>query len=147
MRIPERCSTRHLTLPPERSPLLSLSDRQWEDVCDGCGRCCLVKLEDEDSGEIAYTNVACEYLNAETCRCRDYENRSGINPRCIVLTRHNLETLDAMPFSCAYRLLHEGREIDLSTESLKVRGKVVSERYVHDDQLPEHIVDWVSVTD
>jgi len=134
-------------LPPERSPLLALSDQQWEDVCDGCGRCCLVKLEDEDSGEIAYTNVTCEFLDASTCRCRDYEHRAEINPRCVVLDRHNLETLDVMPFTCAYRLLHEGRELSVPPGSLKVTGKTVSERYIHDEQLPDHIVEWVSATD
>jgi uncharacterized cysteine cluster protein YcgN (CxxCxxCC family) len=127
------------------SPLLSLSDQQWEDLCDGCGRCCLVKLEDEDSGEIAYTNVACKFFNDQTCRCSDYTNRADINPRCMVLGKDRLDILEVMPFTCAYRLVHEGRQLDQSAETLKVTGMTVSEEYIHDDQLVLHIVDWVSV--
>ena len=127
------------------SPLLSLTREQWESVCDGCGRCCLVKLEDEDSGEVHYTNVACEFLDRQTCRCRDYANRDKINPRCVVLSPDNLGVLNAMPFTCAYRLRHEGRTIPQSKPALSVSGKVVSETYIHPDQLPDHIVEWVSV--
>ncbi len=127
------------------SPLLSLSEQQWEDMCDGCGRCCLVKLEDEETLEVHYTNVACQYLDQETCRCSDYENRSEMNPSCMVLDRSNFDTLSIMPFTCAYRLAHENRSIEQSEESLSVRGKVVSEEFIHEDQLVEHVVEWVSV--
>ena len=128
------------------SPLLSLNHKQWEDLCDGCGRCCLVKLEDEDedNGQIHYTNVACEFLDSETCRCTDYANRSKVNPRCMVLKQDNLEVLALMPFTCAYRLVHEGRNIDVEDDALSVRGQVVSEKYIHDDQLPDHILEWIS---
>jgi len=125
------------------SPLLSLNSKQWEDLCDGCGRCCLVKLEDESNGAIHYTNVSCRYLDLETCRCSDYQNRATVNPRCMVLRPDNLEVLELMPYSCAYRLEHEGRVIDESHEELSVNGKAVSEEYIHDNQLPEHIVDWI----
>lgn len=127
------------------SPLLALSDSEWENLCDGCGRCCLVKLEDEDSGEIAYTDVACELFNANTCRCREYEQRAQLNPRCMILSKDRLDVLDVMPFTCAYRLKHEGRELDQPVESLKVTGRTISEKYVHDDELPDHIVEWVGV--
>ncbi|MGB5705758.1 MAG: YcgN family cysteine cluster protein [Arenicellales bacterium] len=125
------------------SPLLALSNQEWEDLCDGCGRCCLVKLEDEDSGELHYTNVACRFLNQNTCRCMDYEHRTEINPRCMVLDPDNLDALSLMPFTCAYRLLHEGRELERNPRELRVTGRVVSEEYIHDDQLPEHLVDWI----
>ena len=130
------------------SPLLQLTDSEWEDVCDGCGRCCLVKLQDEDTEEIAYTNVACEFLDVETCRCKDYPNRGSIKPECVVLDRSNLEVLAQMPFTCAYRLIHENRSLspDLqNADRRSVRGRVVSEKYIHEDQLPEHIVDWIAV--
>lgn len=125
--------------------LLDLSDSEWENLCDGCGRCCLVKLQDEDTDEIAYTNVACEFLDLGTCRCTDYENRATIKPECVVLDRQNLEVLKQMPFTCAYRLKHENRSIDTHPLLLKVSGRVLSERNVHEDQLPEHMVSWVSV--
>ncbi len=112
-------------------------------MCDGCGRCCLVKMEDEDDGDIYYTNVACRHFIADTCRCSDYQNRARINPRCMVLRPEILDTLKMMPFTCAYRLVDEGRSIDQDAEQLSVRGRVVSEEYIHDDQLPEHVVDWV----
>ncbi|MBX2869609.1 MAG: YcgN family cysteine cluster protein [Acidiferrobacterales bacterium] len=127
------------------SPLLALSEQQWEDLCDGCGRCCLVKLEDEDTSEIYYTNVACEYLDRKTCRCKDYENREENNPACMVLDRTSFETLSIMPFTCAYRLAHERRSINQLANSLSVKGKVVSEEYIHEEQLMDHIVDWISV--
>ena len=130
------------------SPLLQLSTSQWEDVCDGCGRCCLVKLQDEDTEEIAYTNISCEFLDIDTCRCTDYPNRSSIKPECVVLDRKNLDVLSQMPFTCAYRLIHESRVLNEnveSLESLSVRGQVVSEKYIHEQQMPDHIVDWITV--
>jgi uncharacterized cysteine cluster protein YcgN (CxxCxxCC family) len=125
------------------SPLLKLNRNEWEALCDGCGRCCLVKLEDEDTGEIHYTNVACGHFITDTCRCSDYRNRARINTRCIILSKDNLDTLKLMPFTCAYRLVHEGRTIDQEKHELSVRGRVVSEQYIHDEQLPDHIADWV----
>lgn len=126
------------------SPLLSLSNQDWEDLCDGCGRCCLVKLEDEDNGNIHYTNVACRYLDQKTCRCSDYLNRAEINPRCMVLDRDKLDTLGLMPATCAYRLLHEGRTPQRSSDQLRITGKVVSEEFIHDEQLQDHLIDWVT---
>ena len=125
------------------SPLLELTRDDWESLCDGCGRCCLVKLEDEDTGDIHYTNVACQFLDQGTCRCTDYENRSTVQSACVVLGPDNLEVLDQMPWTCAYRLVHEGRTIDEDPEGLKVCGKVVSEEFIHEDQLEDHLVDWV----
>ena len=127
------------------SPLLALTDAEWENVCDGCGRCCLVKLQDEETEEVAYTNVACEFLLTDNCRCSDYENRATINLLCMVLSRDNLEVMNLMPTTCAYRVIHEGRQIDDSPETLSVSGKVISEKYIHEDQLPDHIVDWIQV--
>ena len=126
-----------------RSPLLSLTPEQWESLCDGCGRCCLVKLEDEDTGELHYTNVTCRYLDSDTCRCTDYENRTTINPRCMKLSPEKLEILELMPTPCAYRLVHEGKEPSADLDTLSVRGRVFCEDLVHDDALPEHVVDWI----
>ena len=126
------------------SPLLKLSRTEWEDLCDGCGRCCLVKLEDEDTGDIHYTNVACRFLDQQTCRCSDYKNRSMVQPECIVLNQDNLDVLKQMPWTCAYRLVHEGRELELDPKSLQVSGMVVSEEYGQEDQLEDHLIGWVS---
>ena len=126
----------------KRSALLSLTANQWESLCDRCGRCCLVKLEDEDSSELHYTNVNCRYLDTEKCRCTDYENRSTINPQCMELSPEKLEILELMPTTCAYRLVHEGKEPIADLNELSVRGRVLSEDLVQDDALPGHIIDW-----
>ena len=126
-----------------RSPLLSLTSDQWESLCDGCGRCCLVKLEDEDTSELHYTNVNCRYLDTGNCRCTDYENRTTINPRCMKLSPEKLEILALMPTTCAYRLDHEGKEPITDLDALSVNGRVFSEDLVQDDALPGHVVDWI----
>jgi hypothetical protein len=92
-------------------PLEAMTDREWESLCDGCGRCCLVKLEDEDTGEIAYTDVGCTLLDSDTCRCRDYENRQALVPDCVRLTPATVRMLSWLPPTCAYRLLAEGRDL------------------------------------
>ncbi len=129
------------------SPLLSLDHAEWEALCDGCGRCCVIKLEDEDTGKVHYTNVACRYLDTETCRCTDYANRCSINPECVKLSPKDLSILDIMPTTCAYRLKHENRPPWLDTDSLMVSGKVVSEVYVHEDELEDHVTEWIQTTD
>ena len=126
------------------NPLLSLNRSEWEALCDGCGRCCVVKLEDEDTGELHYTNVACQYLDIETCRCTDYANRNSINPDCAILSPDNLSILHIMPSTCAYRLFNEGRTVDPIFDELKVSNRVVSQKYIHDEQLPDHIVEWIT---
>ncbi len=85
-------------------PLASLDRTEWEALCDGCGKCCLHKVEDEDSGAIYPTNVACKLLDLTTARCRDYRNRRAYVPDCIRLSPKLVEQLDWLPDSCAYRL-------------------------------------------
>jgi hypothetical protein len=138
------------------TPLDQMSAQQWESLCDGCGRCCLIKLEDEDTGEIAFTNVACRLLDLRRCRCRHYPRRHELVPDCLVLRPLRPAVLRSLPSSCAYRLLAEGRELpwwhplvsgDPATvreAGVSVAGGVVSEKFVHPDELHEHVIDWVT---
>jgi uncharacterized cysteine cluster protein YcgN (CxxCxxCC family) len=88
--------------------LAEMTTEEWESLCDGCGRCCLIKLEDEDTGELAYTRVACELLDIGACRCTDYDNRHERVPGCIRLTTSAVDELDWLPATCAYRLVANG---------------------------------------
>jgi len=135
--------------------LADMTPVEWESVCDGCGLCCLVKLEDDDNGEIFYTDAVCYLLDQDTCRCGDYKHRCVLVPDCVKLTPNNLEGLSWMPADCAYRRLAEGRDlawwhplVSGSSETVhesgaSVRGKVVIETEVDSDELEDHIVDWV----
>lgn len=96
------------TRPFWQLPLDQLTPVEWEQLCDGCGRCCLHKLEDEDSGEVYYTRVACSRLDIDACRCTAYAERAQAEPECAVISRDNIDTLDYLPESCAYRLRRAG---------------------------------------
>ncbi len=135
--------------------LAELNSREWESLCDGCAKCCLHKLEDEDSGEIFYTKVRCRYLDEAECRCTDYANRSVLVPNCIQLDRDNVQDLDWLPTSCAYRLrannqplewwhpLVSGNTKSVHEAGISIRGRAVSDEYVHPNGFDEHIVTWV----
>lgn len=88
-----------------------MNSAEWESLCDGCGRCCLIKMEEEDSGRFYFTDIACRLFDAGTCRCRDYENRDALVPDCVRLDPTNVGELGWMPPSCAYRLIAEGRDL------------------------------------
>jgi uncharacterized cysteine cluster protein YcgN (CxxCxxCC family) len=135
--------------------LEQMSDAEWESLCDGCARCCLEKLEDEDTGKIYFTDVGCRLLDSGTCACRDYPNRSAKVADCVRLSPENVRTLHWLPPSCAYRLVAEGRDLywwhplisgDRNTvheAGVSVRGRVeASEGDVTVDELQDHIVQW-----
>ncbi len=92
-------------------PLEKMSQSEWESLCDGCGKCCLAKLEDEDSGEIHWTTVGCRLFDAATCRCRDYTHRLAEVSDCVQLTPENVRTITWLPRTCAYRLVAEGHDL------------------------------------
>ena len=135
--------------------LEQMTKAEWESLCDGCGRCCLNKLEDIDSGATHFTDVGCRLLDTHACRCTDYAHRQARVPDCVRLTARNVRRIVWLPPTCAYRLLAEGRELywwhplvsgDAETVHLagvSVRGRVsLSEKQVPDAKLPEHIVKW-----
>lgn len=92
--------------------LEAMTSQEWESLCDGCGKCCLAKLEDEDTGDIYWTTVGCRLFNAETCRCNDYPNRLQTVTDCVRLTPEKVRSISWLPSTCAYRLVAEGRDLE-----------------------------------
>nr|WP_299595743.1 YcgN family cysteine cluster protein [Sphingomonas bacterium] len=135
----------------EEKPLDRMSRAEWESLCDGCGKCCVHKLEDEETGEIHATNVACRLLNRRTAMCSDYRNRQAYVPECVRLTPAKLRDIDWLPSTCAYRLIDEGRPLadwhplisgdpeSVHRAGISVRGWTVSEDEAGD--LENHIVE------
>lgn len=120
-------------------PLAALSRAEWEALCDGCGQCCMHKVEDEDTGEIFATNIACRLLDLTTCQCSDYRRRKYFVPDCIQLTRRNVDTFDWLPETCAYRRRAENQPLPewhylisgdreaVHRAGASVRGKAIAE--------------------
>jgi uncharacterized cysteine cluster protein YcgN (CxxCxxCC family) len=133
--------------------LADMSAAQWEAVCDGCAKCCLVKLQDEDSGEIVFTDIVCNLLDQQSCRCTHYTERTKLVPDCVKLTKDNLDKIDFMPPSCAYRLLHEGKDLpqwhplvsgsadSVVAAGMSVKGRVIAEMAFEGDS-EDRVVDW-----
>jgi len=138
----------------EDKSLAEMTPEEWEALCDGCGRCCLLKLEDEDSGQIITSDVRCQLLDGESCRCTDYPNRKAKVPDCIKLTVENVTQIGWIPTTCAYRRLAEGKGLawwhplvsgDPQTVidvGVSVAGRTVNETEVEPDAWEDHIVDW-----
>jgi len=138
-------------------PLAEMTPAQWESLCDGCGRCCLHKLQDAYSGAIYHTAVACRLLDQNSCRCRNYADRQALVDDCLVLASSNLGELGWLPDTCAYRLLDEGQALpdwhplvsgdpnSVHRAGISVRGRVISEEGVHEEQFEDMVVDWIAV--
>jgi uncharacterized cysteine cluster protein YcgN (CxxCxxCC family) len=135
--------------------LAEMTDGEWESLCDGCGRCCLAKLEDEESGRIYFTDVGCRLLDGASCRCRDYAHRTEQVDDCVRLRPDNVGKITWLPPTCAYRLVAEGRDLywwhplvsgDATTvhaAGVSVRGRVgATEDEVPDEELEDRIVNW-----
>jgi len=137
----------------ETKSLDEMTGREWESLCDGCGLCCLIRLEDEDTGEITPTRVACKLFDDQTCRCSNYRQRHRYVVDCIKLTPHNIAKLAWMPLSCAYRRLHEGKPLPAwhplitgDPESVHLAGVSVRGQTMSEDDLdfPEDAVDHLA---
>ena len=131
-----------------------LDKDQWESLCDRCGKCCVLKLEDVDTGDVHYTDVACKLLDCENVRCTNYAARKTHVPDCVLLTPDNLGILSWMPQSCAYRLIYEKKDLpdwhplitgDAKSTTLaghSIANRVLPEGSVDEDDLPDHITNW-----
>lgn len=136
--------------------LAEMSEAEWESLCDGCGKCCLIAIEDEDSGDIFRTDVSCKLFDTAACQCGDYANRAKRVPDCVKLTPENVAQLHWMPKTCAYRLLAEGRDLfwwhplvsgdpeTVHAANASVRGKTQPEGRMKIRQLLKRITEWPS---
>ncbi|WP_377295291.1 YcgN family cysteine cluster protein [Rhizobium sp. SG2393] len=134
--------------------LAEMTDAEWESLCDGCGLCCLNKLEDWDTGEIAWTSIGCTLLDGTSCRCKDYDNRQATVPDCIRLTPEMVESLTWLPPTCAYRLVRDGEDLywwhylvsgdreTVHAAGISIRGRTTSEDEVDVDDFEDYVVTW-----
>ena len=139
----------------QEKPLEQMTDAEWESLCDGCARCCMIKLQDEDSGDVHYTALVCDLLDLDSCRCTRYSERHVLVPDCVVLTPARTSEFHWLPVSCAYRTLAEGRELawwhplvsgsdaTVHEAGISVRGKVMPAGAVHADEQEDMIINWV----
>jgi len=136
----------------EIKSLEQMNPEEWESLCDGCGLCCLVKIEDEETGEVFNTSVSCRQLDVETCRCHDYKNRLSDVAMCVQLSLENLPQLDWLPETCAYKRLNDRQELppwhplitknknSVHEAGFSARWFAQSEEYVHPDQLIDFVI-------
>lgn len=135
--------------------LAEMTSAEWESLCDGCARCCMIKLQDEDTEQIIHTSVVCHLLDQQACRCTAYPQRHELVPDCIAFTENIVTELAWLPRSCAYRRIAEGRGLadwhplvskrleSVHEAGISVRGKVVSEATVDEEDLEDMVVHWV----
>ncbi len=135
------------------TPLEEMSQEQWESLCDGCAQCCAHKLEDEDTGEIFFTNIVCQYLNTEECHCTVYPQRQKKVPDCIQITPENAGQLSWIPETCAYKRLAKGLALpdwhplitgeydSIKQVGVRVTDKVISEADINQEDMEDYIVD------
>ena len=139
----------------EHKSLKDMTKAEWESLCDGCARCCMIKLEDEKSGSVDYTAVVCELLDLESCQCTRYSERGSLVPDCVHLTPDKALQFKWLPTTCAYRRLAEGKPLEdwhplvsnsnktVHQAQISIRDKVVSEASVHEEQYQDMVVRWV----
>ncbi len=133
--------------------LTEMTHNEWESLCDGCGKCCLHKLEDETSGEVYYTNVACRLLNLGTCRCGNYKERTQLVSECLDLKQRDFADFGWLPSTCAYRLVYQGEDlpgwhplVSGKTASVVDAGVSVGSFAIPEsqaDDLEDHVIEWL----
>ena len=138
----------------ETKNLIDMNENEWESLCDKCGKCCVIKLEDFDTQQVHYTNVSCKLLCEKSASCKDYENRKSIVPDCIILSPDNLKDLKWMPETCAYKLLNEGKNLpywhpllsgndkEIVKSGNSVKNRVTNENEIKIKNLPDYIFNW-----
>ncbi|MCK5477709.1 MAG: YcgN family cysteine cluster protein [Methylococcales bacterium] len=137
----------------ETKKLSEMTTEEWESICDGCGKCCLNKLEDEDSGEIFFTSVVCNLIDLDTCRCTRYSERTTLVPECLDLKQHDFSEYNWLPSTCAYRLLVDGKKLPSwhplvsgSQETVIDAGVSICSYAMKEseiDDLEDHIIEWL----
>lgn len=134
----------------EQKPLHEFSEKEWEAVCSRCGRCCLIKLQDEDDDEVYYTDIVCRYFNQDDCSCTQYQDRCRLVPECLKLNRDNVDKICWMPQACSYRQLFETGTLPpwhpLNTgkpleDRYTVKGRCTSELLISEEDLEDHIIE------
>lgn len=138
----------------EKKTLSQMTPLEWESLCDGCGKCCLNKIIDDDTEELHFTTVACHLLHSKTCQCKKYDKRLKLVPECVKVSLDDIEQFHWLPASCAYRLLVEekplpewhplitGSKSAMHTGGYSIRGKIISEKQVNPDDLENYIALW-----
>lgn len=139
----------------EEKTLFEMSSEEWESVCDGCAKCCLTQLQDEETEELVFTDVACNLLDDQSCRCTDYKNRSSRVPTCMTMDAGNVEqAAEFAPPTCSYRLLLEGQELPswhhlnsnsdqtVHQQGQSVRHRVRFEKDINEEDIQDYIVEW-----
>ena len=138
----------------KKKKLNELSKEEWEALCDRCGKCCVIKLEDIDSSKIHYTNVSCKLLCSKTAECQNYIRRKKIVKDCVVLSYNNLELLHWMPKTCSYKLIYEGKDLPswhylihgnfnkMLKQNKSVHNRVINEKKISKKDLQDYIYDW-----
>ena len=131
----------------ETIPLMEMNKQQWESLCDGCAKCCLHKLEDEDTGEVHYTEIVCRYLDRDTCNCTEYKHRQELVPNCVWLKPEDVKEFHWLPSSCSYRLISEGKPLPKwhhlrsgDKDLIHKRNQSMRRKGIPDDKIPED--DW-----
>ncbi|MBO6556346.1 MAG: YcgN family cysteine cluster protein [Pseudomonadales bacterium] len=138
-----------------KKSMTEMTSEEWESLCDGCARCCLHKLEDVETEKVHYTAIVCRFLDQDACHCTQYERRSELVPDCVKLTPVGALDYAWLPNTCAYRLVAQGKDLDwwhplvsgdqetVHEAGISVKGKCVSELYVHPDSVEDQIIHWV----
>jgi hypothetical protein len=139
----------------QHKTLEQMNSAEWEALCDGCAKCCLHKLEDEDTGEVHYTKVACRYMDDDNCQCTVYQERNTLVPECVWLKLEDIPLFHWLPSTCAYRLIAEGKPLydwhplvsgdpqSVVAAGVSIKGRVLSDANVHPDGMQEHIIKWI----